>query len=36
VLVADLSSQQAIRNLVRQFQAAHDRLHVLVNNAGVT
>src|ERR1700730_3756234 len=36
LLVADLSSQQAIRNLVHEFQARHDRLHVLVNNAGVT
>lgn len=36
LLVADLSSQQAIRNLVREFNAGHDRLHVLINNAGVT
>jgi retinol dehydrogenase-14 len=36
LLLADLSSQQSIRDLVREFQALHDRLHVLVNNAGVT
>lgn len=36
LMVADLSSQQAIRKLVRDFNSAHDRLHVLVNNAGVT
>ena len=36
LFIADLSSQQAIRELVRQFLAAHDRLHVLVNNVGVT
>lgn len=35
LLVADLSSQQAIRQLVREFEARHDRLHVLVNNAGI-
>lgn len=34
--VADVSSQDAIRNLVREFNARHDRLHVLINNAGVT
>src|ERR1700693_429994 len=36
LLVADLSSQQAIRQLVKEFQARHDRLHVLVNNAGTS
>jgi retinol dehydrogenase 14 len=36
LLVADLSSQQAIRQLVKEFQARHDRLHVLVNNAGMS
>jgi NAD(P)-dependent dehydrogenase (short-subunit alcohol dehydrogenase family) len=35
LLIADLSSQQSIRHLVEQFDAHHDRLHVLVNNAGV-
>ena len=33
-LLADLSSQQAIRQLVQQFQSRYQRLHVLVNNAG--
>ena len=36
LLLADLSSQQSIRNLIKEFMARHDRLHVLVNNAGVT
>jgi retinol dehydrogenase-14 len=36
LLVADLSSQQAIRQLVREFEGRHDRLHVLVNNAGIS
>jgi NAD(P)-dependent dehydrogenase (short-subunit alcohol dehydrogenase family) len=35
LLIADLSSQHSIRHLVEQFEARHDRLHVLVNNAGV-
>lgn len=33
-LRADLSSQADVRNLANQFRARHDRLHVLVNNAG--
>ncbi len=33
-LRADLSSQQEVRDLAHAFVAAHDRLHVLVNNAG--
>lgn len=32
--VADLSSQQEIRQLVQQFNEHHQRLDVLVNNAG--
>jgi len=36
LLVADLSSQQSIRQLVKDFEAGHDRLDVLVNNAGMT
>jgi NAD(P)-dependent dehydrogenase (short-subunit alcohol dehydrogenase family) len=36
LLVADLSSQQSIRQLVKEFAARHDRLHVLVNNAGMS
>ena len=34
LLVADLASQGAIRQLAQEFQCRHDRLHVLVNNAG--
>lgn len=34
VLVAELSDQSAIRRLAEEFRARHDRLHVLVNNAG--
>jgi retinol dehydrogenase-14 len=34
LLLADLSSQQAIRQLVQEFQAKHEHLHVLVNSAG--
>jgi NAD(P)-dependent dehydrogenase (short-subunit alcohol dehydrogenase family) len=33
-LVADLSSQQAVRELAAQFRSKYDRLDVLVNNAG--
>ena len=33
-LLADLSSQEAIRNLVREFHKKYDKLHLLVNNAG--
>jgi NAD(P)-dependent dehydrogenase (short-subunit alcohol dehydrogenase family) len=33
-LAADLSSQAEVRRLVGAFKARHDRLHVLVNNAG--
>ncbi len=34
LLVADLASQGAIRAVVRQFRERHDRLHLLVNDAG--
>src|SRR5581483_8034342 len=34
LLVADLSVQDDIRKLAATFKAKHDRLHVLVNNAG--
>ena len=34
LLVADLSSQQAVRHLVQEFQQRYAHLHVLVNNAG--
>lgn len=33
-LLADLSSQREIRTLATEFKARHDRLDVLVNNAG--
>jgi retinol dehydrogenase-14 len=36
LLVADLASQGSIRQLVTEFEAQHDRLHVLVNNVGIT
>lgn len=35
LLLADLSSQRSIRELADRFRTRHDRLHVLVNNAGV-
>jgi NAD(P)-dependent dehydrogenase (short-subunit alcohol dehydrogenase family) len=34
-LVADFSSQSAIRNLAQEFKDMHQRLDILVNNAGV-
>jgi NAD(P)-dependent dehydrogenase (short-subunit alcohol dehydrogenase family) len=35
LMLCDLSSQADIRRFADQFKAAHDRLNVLVNNAGV-
>ncbi len=35
LLLADLSSQQSIRQLVEDFKQRYTRLHVLINNAGV-
>ena len=35
LLVADLSSQAAIRQLAHDFHAQYTQLHVLINNAGV-
>lgn len=35
LLLADLSAQADIRRLAAEFKAGHDRLDVLVNNAGV-
>lgn len=35
LLIADLSSQQAIRKLSEKVHADYARLHVLINNAGV-
>jgi NAD(P)-dependent dehydrogenase (short-subunit alcohol dehydrogenase family) len=34
LLLADLSSQRAIRLLAEEIHRRHDRLHVLINNAG--
>jgi NAD(P)-dependent dehydrogenase (short-subunit alcohol dehydrogenase family) len=34
LLLADLSSMQQVRDLAAEFRRRHDRLHVLVNNAG--
>ena len=36
LLLADLSSQASIGHLVTEFETGHNRLHVLVNNAGIT
>jgi NAD(P)-dependent dehydrogenase (short-subunit alcohol dehydrogenase family) len=35
LLLADLSSQQSIRQLAENFQQHYSQLHVLINNAGV-
>jgi NAD(P)-dependent dehydrogenase (short-subunit alcohol dehydrogenase family) len=35
LLMADLSSQQSIRQLIENFQHHYTRLHVLINNAGL-
>lgn len=35
LLLADLSSQAAIRHLAREFTSKHTTLHVLINNAGI-
>jgi retinol dehydrogenase 14 len=35
LMIADLGSQKAIRKLADQYLARHDRLDVLVNNAGL-
>jgi NAD(P)-dependent dehydrogenase (short-subunit alcohol dehydrogenase family) len=36
LLLADFASQRSIRKLAEDFKARWDKLHVLVNNAGVT
>ncbi|MFX1380368.1 MAG: SDR family oxidoreductase [Promethearchaeota archaeon] len=35
LLIADLSSQASIRHFVKEFQSKYDKLHILINNAGV-
>ncbi|HEX5915149.1 MAG TPA: SDR family NAD(P)-dependent oxidoreductase, partial [Rubrobacter sp.] len=35
LLLADLSVQSEVRGLAEEFQGSHDRLDVLVNNAGL-
>ena len=35
LMVADLSSMEAVRGLAREFQGEHPRLDVLINNAGL-
>jgi NAD(P)-dependent dehydrogenase (short-subunit alcohol dehydrogenase family) len=35
LLTADLSSLEQVRRVAAEFKQRHDRLHVLVNNAGV-
>lgn len=35
LLLADLASQQSIRQLVTDFQSRYKQLHVLINNAGL-
>ncbi len=34
LMVADLSSQESIRQFSQEFKAVHQNLHILVNNAG--
>jgi NAD(P)-dependent dehydrogenase (short-subunit alcohol dehydrogenase family) len=35
LMLADLSSQSKIRELAMTYRSKHDRLHILVNNAGI-
>src|SRR5947209_15368614 len=35
LMLADMSSQDSIRRLASDFKAGHEKLHLLVNNAGV-
>jgi retinol dehydrogenase-14 len=35
LLLADLSSQEAIRSLVKEYKSKYQQLHVLINNAGI-
>src|SRR6266446_6199779 len=35
LMIADLASLAAVRKLAQDFTAKHDRLHILMNNAGL-
>ena len=35
MIQADMSSQDSIRQLADEFKAKHEKLHLLINNAGV-
>ncbi len=35
LFLADLASQESVRQLSEEFKGKHDQLHVLVNNAGI-
>lgn len=35
LILADLSSRKGVEKVAEEFKAKHDRLHVLVNNAGI-
>lgn len=35
LLLADLSSQDSVHKLANEFETTHEKLHVLINNAGV-
>src|SRR6266705_3876244 len=35
LMLADMSSQDSIHRLATDFKAGHEKLHLLVNNAGV-
>jgi retinol dehydrogenase 14 len=35
LMIADMSSQDSVRRLASDFKAKHEKLHLLVNNAGV-
>jgi len=35
LMLADLSSQSEVRGLTERYRSKHDRLHVLINNAGI-
>lgn len=35
LMIADLSSLESVRNLAKTYKEKHDKLHILVNNAGL-